>query len=154
MERRTETKENASQQRTRRAQNRESVSQALERVRTPRKTRPLYSRGIWFPNPLSTGVWMFFMHGGKRRSARASGLAGWPELIPCSNRRWADAGQTLRTHLRSYLPVLPEVFCLIGPVGRCRERLAQHRDAGLDLPILWPGLGVETAQSVIAVFRQ
>ena len=32
-ERRTEAKENAIQQRTRRAQNRESVSQALDRVR-------------------------------------------------------------------------------------------------------------------------
>ena len=49
---------------------------------------------------------------------------------------------------------LLDAICLIGPVGRCRERLAQYRDAGLDLPILWPGLGVEAAQSVIAVFRQ
>src|SRR5271167_3323007 len=39
MERRTEAKENASQQSPRRAQNRESVSQALERVRKAAKQR-------------------------------------------------------------------------------------------------------------------
>jgi len=39
MERRTEAKENAIQQRTRRAQNRESVSQALERVREAARLR-------------------------------------------------------------------------------------------------------------------
>ena len=39
MERRTEAKENAIQQRTRRAQNRESVSQALERVRKAARLR-------------------------------------------------------------------------------------------------------------------
>src|SRR3954466_2745128 len=39
MERRTEAKENAVQQRTRRAQNRESVSQMLERVREAAKLR-------------------------------------------------------------------------------------------------------------------
>jgi hypothetical protein len=39
MERRTEAEENASQQRTRRAQNRESVSQALERVRNAARQR-------------------------------------------------------------------------------------------------------------------
>src|SRR5205085_5530298 len=49
---------------------------------------------------------------------------------------------------------LLDAICLIGPVGRCRERLAQYREAGLDLPILWPGLGVETAREVIAAFRQ
>ena len=38
-ERRTEAKENANRQRTRRAQNRESVSQALERVRIAARQR-------------------------------------------------------------------------------------------------------------------
>jgi len=49
-----------------------------------------------------------------------------------------------------------DAICLIGPVGHCRERLAQYREAGLDLPILWPGvlLGIEGARDVIAVFRQ
>jgi alkanesulfonate monooxygenase SsuD/methylene tetrahydromethanopterin reductase-like flavin-dependent oxidoreductase (luciferase family) len=48
-----------------------------------------------------------------------------------------------------------DAICLIGPIGRCRDRLAQYREAGLDLPILWPGalLGVEGAREVIAAFR-
>ena len=45
-------------------------------------------------------------------------------------------------------------ICLIGPPARCRDRLAEYREAGLDLPILWPGLGIENAQSLIAAFRQ
>jgi alkanesulfonate monooxygenase SsuD/methylene tetrahydromethanopterin reductase-like flavin-dependent oxidoreductase (luciferase family) len=47
-----------------------------------------------------------------------------------------------------------DAICLIGPVGRCRDRLAEYRAAGLDLPILWPGLGIDTAREVIAAFRQ
>jgi alkanesulfonate monooxygenase SsuD/methylene tetrahydromethanopterin reductase-like flavin-dependent oxidoreductase (luciferase family) len=49
-----------------------------------------------------------------------------------------------------------DAICLIGPVGHCRDRLAQYREAGLDLPILWPGvmLGVDGAREVIAAFRQ
>ena len=49
---------------------------------------------------------------------------------------------------------VPDAICLIGPVGRCRDRLAEYRAAGLDLPILWSGLGVDTAREVIAAFRQ
>ena len=49
---------------------------------------------------------------------------------------------------------LLDAICLIGPPARCRDRLAEYREAGLDLPILWPGLGIENAQSVIAAFRQ
>jgi alkanesulfonate monooxygenase SsuD/methylene tetrahydromethanopterin reductase-like flavin-dependent oxidoreductase (luciferase family) len=47
-----------------------------------------------------------------------------------------------------------DAICLIGSVGRCRDRLAEYRAAGLDLPILWPGLGIDTAREVIAAFRQ
>ena len=49
-----------------------------------------------------------------------------------------------------------DAICLIGPVGRCLDRLALYREAGLDLPILWPGalLGIEGAREVIAAFRQ
>jgi hypothetical protein len=42
----------------------------------------------------------------------------------------------------------------MGSIGRCSERIAGYRDAGLDLPILWPGLGVDTARQVIAAFRR
>ncbi len=51
---------------------------------------------------------------------------------------------------------LLDAICLIGSVGRCRDRLAEYRAAGVDLPILWPGagLGVDGARAVIAAFRQ
>jgi len=45
-----------------------------------------------------------------------------------------------------------DAICLIGPVGRCRDRLALYREAGLDLPILWPALGVESAREIVAAF--
>ena len=47
-----------------------------------------------------------------------------------------------------------DAICLIGPVGQCRDRLALYREAGLDLPILWPGalLGIDGAREVIAAF--
>ncbi len=47
-----------------------------------------------------------------------------------------------------------DAICLIGPVARCRDRIAAYREAGLDLPILWPGIGVDSAREVIAAFRQ
>jgi 5,10-methylenetetrahydromethanopterin reductase len=49
---------------------------------------------------------------------------------------------------------LLDAICLLGPVSRCRERLAEYRHAGLDLPILWPAVGVDNAREVIATFRQ
>jgi 5,10-methylenetetrahydromethanopterin reductase len=45
-------------------------------------------------------------------------------------------------------------ICLLGPVERCRERLAAYREAGLDLPILWPALGIDGAREIIAGFAQ
>jgi alkanesulfonate monooxygenase SsuD/methylene tetrahydromethanopterin reductase-like flavin-dependent oxidoreductase (luciferase family) len=48
---------------------------------------------------------------------------------------------------------LLDAICLLGPVSRCRERLAEYRDAGLDLPILWPAIGVDSAREVIGTFR-
>ena len=47
-----------------------------------------------------------------------------------------------------------EAVCLIGPLARCRERLNEYRDAGVDLPLLWPPIGVDAARAVIAAFRQ
>jgi alkanesulfonate monooxygenase SsuD/methylene tetrahydromethanopterin reductase-like flavin-dependent oxidoreductase (luciferase family) len=49
---------------------------------------------------------------------------------------------------------LLDEICLIGPVSRCRQRLAEYLDAGLDLPILWPAAGVDAARAVIQAFRQ
>jgi len=48
---------------------------------------------------------------------------------------------------------LLDAICLLGSVSRCRERIAEYRGAGLDLPILWPAIGTENAREVIAAFR-
>jgi hypothetical protein len=47
-----------------------------------------------------------------------------------------------------------DTLCLIGPAARCRERLTVYRGASLDMPILWPAIGVEDVRAVIAAFRQ
>ncbi len=49
---------------------------------------------------------------------------------------------------------LLEAICLLGPAERCRERLAAYRAAGLDLPILYPPIGVQGARDVIRAFRR
>ena len=49
---------------------------------------------------------------------------------------------------------LLDAVCLIGPVERCAERLAEFRSAGVDLPILMPPIGVEGAQAVIRAFAR
>jgi hypothetical protein len=43
-------------------------------------------------------------------------------------------------------------FCLLGPVARCRERLAEYRSSGVDLPILGPPVGPGPARQVIDAF--
>jgi len=45
-----------------------------------------------------------------------------------------------------------DAICLLGPVERCRDRIAAYREAGLDLPIIWPALGIESARDAIAAF--
>ena len=45
-----------------------------------------------------------------------------------------------------------DAIALIGPLGWCRERLAAYREAGVDMPILWPAVGVESAREVVAAF--
>ncbi|MCE0766295.1 hypothetical protein LWC35_25830 [Pseudonocardia kujensis] len=44
---------------------------------------------------------------------------------------------------------LLDSFCLLGPVSRCRERLARYREAGVELPILVPPVGPGEALAVI-----
>jgi alkanesulfonate monooxygenase SsuD/methylene tetrahydromethanopterin reductase-like flavin-dependent oxidoreductase (luciferase family) len=46
-----------------------------------------------------------------------------------------------------------DAVCLIGPVTRCRERLAAFTAAGLDLPILMPPIGVDGARAIIDTFK-
>ena len=47
---------------------------------------------------------------------------------------------------------LLDSFCLIGPLPRCRERLAEYREAGVDLPILNPPVGPDAALATIRAF--
>jgi alkanesulfonate monooxygenase SsuD/methylene tetrahydromethanopterin reductase-like flavin-dependent oxidoreductase (luciferase family) len=47
---------------------------------------------------------------------------------------------------------LLDSFCLIGPLSRCRERLASYRAAGVDLPILNPPVGPRAARDVVHAF--
>jgi alkanesulfonate monooxygenase SsuD/methylene tetrahydromethanopterin reductase-like flavin-dependent oxidoreductase (luciferase family) len=49
---------------------------------------------------------------------------------------------------------LLDAICLMGPVTRCREQLQAFRSAGVDLPILYPAIGVEAARQAIQAFRQ
>lgn len=45
-----------------------------------------------------------------------------------------------------------DATCLIGTPERCQERLAEYRAAGVELPILYPPIGVDGAQQVIRAF--
>jgi alkanesulfonate monooxygenase SsuD/methylene tetrahydromethanopterin reductase-like flavin-dependent oxidoreductase (luciferase family) len=47
---------------------------------------------------------------------------------------------------------LLDAVSLIGSMSECRARLAEYRQAGVDLPILMPPIGVDGARSVIAAF--
>jgi alkanesulfonate monooxygenase SsuD/methylene tetrahydromethanopterin reductase-like flavin-dependent oxidoreductase (luciferase family) len=49
---------------------------------------------------------------------------------------------------------LLDSFCLIGPLEHCKERLAEYRAAGVDLPILGPPIGPDGAHAVIQAFRR
>ena len=49
---------------------------------------------------------------------------------------------------------LLDSVCLLGPLARCREQLAAFREAGVDLPILVPPIGVDGARAVIGQFRR
>ena len=79
-----------------------------------------------------------------QRLLRASGFAAEAELAEQGAGGAALSDRVL------------DAICLIGPVAHCRERLALYREAGLDLPILWPGAlrGIDGAREVIAAFRQ
>jgi alkanesulfonate monooxygenase SsuD/methylene tetrahydromethanopterin reductase-like flavin-dependent oxidoreductase (luciferase family) len=49
---------------------------------------------------------------------------------------------------------LLDAICLIGPIERCQERLRSFREAGVDLPILYPPIGVQGARQVIDAFKR
>ncbi|MEE8290827.1 MAG: LLM class flavin-dependent oxidoreductase, partial [Candidatus Tectomicrobia bacterium] len=47
-----------------------------------------------------------------------------------------------------------DAVCLLGSVERCQEQLAAFRGSGVDMPILWPPLGVESAHTVMQAFHR
>jgi alkanesulfonate monooxygenase SsuD/methylene tetrahydromethanopterin reductase-like flavin-dependent oxidoreductase (luciferase family) len=47
-----------------------------------------------------------------------------------------------------------EATCLIGTLDQCQKRLAEYRAAGVELPILYPPIGVDGARQVIEAFRR
>ena len=49
---------------------------------------------------------------------------------------------------------LLDAICLIGPRDRCQEQLAAFRAAGVDLPILYPPIGVDGARQVLQAFQR
>jgi alkanesulfonate monooxygenase SsuD/methylene tetrahydromethanopterin reductase-like flavin-dependent oxidoreductase (luciferase family) len=49
---------------------------------------------------------------------------------------------------------LLDAICLLGPIGRCQERLAEFRAAGVGLPILMAPIGVDGARSTIQAFSR
>ena len=46
-----------------------------------------------------------------------------------------------------------DAVCLIGPLSRCRERLAAFTEAGLDLPILMPAVDLSGVRTTIEAVR-
>jgi probable F420-dependent oxidoreductase len=49
---------------------------------------------------------------------------------------------------------LLDAICLLGPMERCRDRLIAFREAGVDLPILYPPVGIDGARQVLQAFRR
>lgn len=49
---------------------------------------------------------------------------------------------------------LLDAVCLLGSVERCQKQLSAFRGSGVDMPILMPPLGVESARAVIHAFRR
>jgi probable F420-dependent oxidoreductase len=49
---------------------------------------------------------------------------------------------------------LLDEICLIGPRDRCQEQLTAFREAGVDLPILYPPIGIDEARQVMQAFQR
>jgi hypothetical protein len=48
---------------------------------------------------------------------------------------------------------LLDSVCLLGPLSRCKEKLETYRNAGVDLPILVPSIGTDSARALIRDFH-
>lgn len=77
-----------------------------------------------------------------QRMFRASGFAEEAALM--------EQGQVMEALSDRLL----DAICLLGPLDRCREQLAAFRRAGVDLPILYPPIGVAGARQVLQAFRR
>lgn len=76
--------------------------------------------------------------------------------FPFFQRMWRESGFVTEASRMaagdgpdSYSDTMLDAFCLLGPVQRCRERLAEYRSAGVDLPILGPPIGPDSAHALI-----
>lgn len=79
--------------------------------------------------------------------------------LPFFQRMWRDSGFVEETKRMvagdggaAYSDAMLDAFCLIGPVSRCRERLAEYRACGVDLPILGPPVTPGAALGTVAAF--
>ncbi|MDE3158175.1 MAG: group II intron reverse transcriptase/maturase [Acidobacteriota bacterium] len=110
IERRAEAKENASQQRTRRAQNRESVSQALERVRSAARQRKKERFTALFHH-LTTDLLRLSFFALKRDAAPGADGVTWQDYEADLERKLTDlharvhrGGYRAQPSRRRYIP--------------------------------------------------
>ncbi|AEA28115.1 LLM class flavin-dependent oxidoreductase [Pseudonocardia benzenivorans] len=92
------------------------------------------------------------------RDAARQNLALYTGL-PFFRRMWRSSGYVAEVEqmeagdgAASLSDAMLDSFCLLGPVARCRERLAEYRSSGVDLPILGPPVGPGPARQVIDAF--
>lgn len=95
---------------------------------------------------------------GAQRDAARQNLALYT-TFPYFQRMWRESGFAAEADAMAdggggaaLSDALLDSFCLIGPLSRCRERLAEYREAGVDLPILNPPIGPDAAVAVIRAF--
>jgi alkanesulfonate monooxygenase SsuD/methylene tetrahydromethanopterin reductase-like flavin-dependent oxidoreductase (luciferase family) len=79
--------------------------------------------------------------------------------FPFFQRMWRESGFVTEAGRMaagagpvSFSDAMLDAFCLLGPVERCRERLAEYRSVGVDLPILGPPVGPGPARALIRAF--
>jgi alkanesulfonate monooxygenase SsuD/methylene tetrahydromethanopterin reductase-like flavin-dependent oxidoreductase (luciferase family) len=133
----------------------ERVAQAAEAIERGRARAPgLGDLDVTVGLPTFLGDDLDALHDAAR------GYLGAYTTFPFYQRLWRESGFDVEVD-RMEQGVGPaalsdrmlDSFCLIGPVSRCRERLAAYREAGVDMPILTPGIGPAAALDVIRAFE-
>jgi 5,10-methylenetetrahydromethanopterin reductase len=89
----------------------------------------------------------------------ARGNLGLYTAFPYFQRMWRESGFVAEAEAMAggagaaaLTDALLDSFCLIGPLSRCRERLEEYYEAGVELPILNPPVGPDAALAVIRAF--